>query len=45
MFRKSFQAALETKLRLSFAYQPQIDGQTKRTIQSLEDLLKAYVLE
>ena len=34
-----------TKLRLSSAYHPQTDGQTKRTIQSLEDLLRACVLE
>jgi hypothetical protein len=39
------QKALGTKLRLSFAYHPQTDGQTERTIQSLEDLLRACVLE
>jgi len=32
-------------LRLSSAYHPQTDGQTERTIQSLEDLLRACVLE
>ncbi|MCI61917.1 hypothetical protein A2U01_0083174, partial [Trifolium medium] len=33
------------KLRLSSACHPQTDGQTKRIIQSLEDLLRACVLE
>jgi len=37
-FWESLLAALGTKLRLSSAYHPQTDGQTKRTIQSLEDL-------
>jgi len=32
-------------LRLSSAYHPQTDGQTERTIQSLEDFLRACVLE
>jgi hypothetical protein len=44
-FWESLQAALGTKLRLSSAYHPQTDGQMKRTIQSLEDLLRACVLE
>ena len=44
-FWKSLQAALGTKLRLSSAYHPHTDGQTKRTIQSLQDLLRAGVLE
>jgi len=45
MFWVSLQAALGTKLRLSSAYHPQTDDQTERTIQSLEDLLRACVLE
>ena len=44
-FWESLQDALGTKLRLSSAYHPQTDGQTERTIQSLEDLLRACVLE
>ncbi|MCH88536.1 retrotransposon protein [Trifolium medium] len=44
-FWESFQKALGTKLRLSSAYHPQTDGQSERTIQSLEDLLRACVLE
>jgi len=42
-FWESLQAALGTKLRLISAYHPQTDGPTKRTIQSLEDLLRACV--
>jgi len=45
MFLESLQASLETKLKLSSTYHPQTDGQTKNTIQSLEDLLRACVLE
>jgi len=44
-FWKSFQEALGSKLRLSSAYHPQTDGQSERTIQSLEDLLRVCVLE
>ena len=44
-FWKSLQEVLGSKLRLSSAYHPQTDGQTERTIQSLEDLLRACVLD
>nr|KYP53511.1 Transposon Ty3-G Gag-Pol polyprotein [Cajanus cajan] len=44
-FWESLHKALGTKLKLSSAYHPQTDGQTERTIQSLEDLLRACILE
>ena len=44
-FWKSFQEALGTKLKFSSAYHPQTDGQSERTIQVLEDLLRASVMD
>jgi hypothetical protein len=44
-FWKSFQAALGTRLNLSTAFHPQTDGQSERTIQILEDMLRACVLD
>jgi len=44
-FWKSLQEALGSNLRLSSAYHPQKDGQSERTIQLLEDLLRVCVLE
>jgi len=44
-FWESLHQALGTKLRLSSAYHPQTDGQSERTIQTLEDLLRACVLD
>lgn len=44
-FWQSLQEALDTKLKLSFAFHLQTDVQTERTIQSLEDLLWACMLE
>ncbi|GJU35804.1 putative reverse transcriptase domain-containing protein [Tanacetum coccineum] len=35
------QEALGTRLDMSMAYHPQTDGQSKRTIQTLEDMLRA----
>nr|GEV14574.1 transposon Ty3-G Gag-Pol polyprotein [Tanacetum cinerariifolium] len=39
------QEALGTHLDISTAYHPQTDGQSKRTIQTLEDILRACVLD
>lgn len=44
-FWESLLKALGAKSRLSSVYHPQTDGQTEGIIQSLEDLLRAYVLE
>ncbi|GJW27421.1 putative reverse transcriptase domain-containing protein [Tanacetum coccineum] len=40
-FWKSMQEALGTRLDMSTAYHPQTDGQSERTIQTLEDMLRA----
>ena len=32
-------------LRRASQYHPQTDGQTERTIQTLEDMLQAYIME
>ncbi|GJS54028.1 putative reverse transcriptase domain-containing protein [Tanacetum coccineum] len=37
--------ALGTNLDMSIAYHPQTDGQSKRTIQTLEDMLRACVID
>ncbi|KAG7588696.1 Zinc finger CCHC-type [Arabidopsis suecica] len=44
-FWKAFQKALGTRVNLSTAYHPQTDGQSERTIQTLEDMLRACVLD
>nr|GEX46023.1 reverse transcriptase domain-containing protein [Tanacetum cinerariifolium] len=44
-FLKSLNKALGTRLDMSTAYHPQTDGQIERTIQTLEDMLRAYVLD
>jgi hypothetical protein len=36
---------MDSKLNFGSAYHPQTDGQTKRTNQVLEDMLRAYVLQ
>ena len=42
---KPWSVMLDSKMRLSYAYHPQTNGQMERTIKSLEDLLGACVLE
>ncbi|GJW97658.1 hypothetical protein Tco_0179466 [Tanacetum coccineum] len=42
---QSLHKALGTQLNLSAAYHPQTDGQSKRTIQTLEDMLRACVID
>nr|GEX01426.1 putative reverse transcriptase domain-containing protein [Tanacetum cinerariifolium] len=44
-FLKSLNKALGTRLDMSTAYHPETDGQSKRTIQTLEDMLRACVLD
>ncbi|GJY79105.1 reverse transcriptase domain-containing protein [Tanacetum coccineum] len=44
-FWRSLQKALGTKLDMSTAYHPQTDGQSERTIQTLKDMLRAYVID
>ena len=44
-FWSTFQSSMGTQLKFSTAYHPQTDGQSERTIQTLEDLLRACVLD
>ncbi|GKA59671.1 putative reverse transcriptase domain-containing protein [Tanacetum coccineum] len=44
-FWKSLNKALGTRLDMNTAYHPQTDGQSERTIQTLEDILHACVLD
>nr|GEY05589.1 putative reverse transcriptase domain-containing protein [Tanacetum cinerariifolium] len=37
--------AMGTRLDMSTMYHPKIDGQSKRTIQTLEDMLRAFVID
>ncbi|GKC60727.1 putative reverse transcriptase domain-containing protein [Tanacetum coccineum] len=43
-FWRSLQKALGTNLDISIAYHPQTDGQCERTIQTLEDMLRACAI-
>ncbi|KAM6542928.1 hypothetical protein CsatB_007375 [Cannabis sativa] len=44
-FWVSLQKAMGTNLKFSTAFHPRIDGQSERTIQILEDLLRACVMD
>ncbi|GJU04433.1 putative reverse transcriptase domain-containing protein [Tanacetum coccineum] len=44
-FWRSFQKAMGTRLDMSTAYHPETDGQSERTIQTLEDMLRACVID
>ena len=44
-FWPSLQVALGTRLHFSTTFHPQTDGQSERTIQTLEDMLRACVME
>ncbi|GJR67328.1 reverse transcriptase domain-containing protein [Tanacetum coccineum] len=44
-FWRSLQNALGTNLDMSTTYHPQTDGQSERTIQTLEDMLRACMID
>ncbi|GKB20600.1 putative reverse transcriptase domain-containing protein [Tanacetum coccineum] len=44
-FWRSLQKTLGTNLDMSTAYHPQTDGQSERTIQTLEDMIHACVID
>ncbi|GJT08749.1 putative reverse transcriptase domain-containing protein [Tanacetum coccineum] len=44
-FWQSMQSAFGTQLDMSTAYHPETDGQSERTIQTLEDMLQACVID
>ena len=43
-FWKSFQKGVGTQVNLSITFHPQTDGQAEHTIQTLEDMLRDYVI-
>ncbi|GJW08549.1 putative reverse transcriptase domain-containing protein [Tanacetum coccineum] len=45
LFWKALHEALGTRLDMSTAYHPETDGQSERTIQTLEDMLRACVID
>ncbi|GKE85873.1 putative reverse transcriptase domain-containing protein [Tanacetum coccineum] len=44
-FWQLMQSALGTQLYMSMAYHPKTDGKSERTIQTLEAMLRAYVID
>nr|GEY94207.1 putative reverse transcriptase domain-containing protein [Tanacetum cinerariifolium] len=44
-FWQSLQNALGTRLDMTIAYHPETDGQSERTTQTLEDMLRACVID
>nr|GFB27981.1 reverse transcriptase domain-containing protein [Tanacetum cinerariifolium] len=44
-FWRTLQKALGTRLDMSTTYHPETDGQSERTIQTLEDMLRACVID
>ena len=44
-FWQALQKAFGTQVDMSTAYHPQTDGQSERTIQTLEDMLRACVID
>nr|GEW83725.1 reverse transcriptase domain-containing protein [Tanacetum cinerariifolium] len=44
-FWRAFQKALGTRLDTSTSYHPKTDGQSEKTIQTLEDMLRACVID
>nr|GFD09421.1 retrotransposon protein, Ty3-gypsy subclass, putative [Tanacetum cinerariifolium] len=44
-FWKGLQKAWGTRLKFSIAFHPQTDGQSERTLQTLEDMLRSCALE
>ncbi|GJW61809.1 putative reverse transcriptase domain-containing protein [Tanacetum coccineum] len=45
LFWKALHEALGTRLDMSTAYHPETDDQSERTIQTLEDMLRAYIID
>jgi Integrase zinc binding domain/Integrase core domain len=44
-FWQKFNDEMGTKLHITTAYHPQADGQSERTIQTLEDMLRACIID